>query len=120
MVVVSLALAVERSEEHTSELQSRQYLVCRLLLEDAGAHRSVRSFPTRRSSDLEGPVREPWPDGDLGNGHAVVPAWSHRSRVKVFDYGTLSVVVGCQAVRCRPDGGGFTGPGGREIGRAHV
>src|SRR3712207_8360608 len=27
------ALARERSEEHTSELQSRQYLVCRLLLE---------------------------------------------------------------------------------------
>src|SRR3712207_8155601 len=26
-------LADERSEEHTSELQSRQYLVCRLLLE---------------------------------------------------------------------------------------
>src|SRR3712207_7674390 len=26
-------LAVGRSEEHTSELQSRQYLVCRLLLE---------------------------------------------------------------------------------------
>src|SRR5258707_3255097 len=27
------ALPDERSEEHTSELQSRQYLVCRLLLE---------------------------------------------------------------------------------------
>src|SRR3712207_7925104 len=27
------ASAVPRSEEHTSELQSRQYLVCRLLLE---------------------------------------------------------------------------------------
>src|SRR3712207_8559346 len=27
------ALLVRRSEEHTSELQSRQYLVCRLLLE---------------------------------------------------------------------------------------
>src|SRR5947209_11014086 len=27
------ALPSERSEEHTSELQSRQYLVCRLLLE---------------------------------------------------------------------------------------
>src|SRR3712207_8903245 len=27
------AQGVERSEEHTSELQSRQYLVCRLLLE---------------------------------------------------------------------------------------
>src|SRR5438445_10145854 len=28
-----IARAGERSEEHTSELQSRQYLVCRLLLE---------------------------------------------------------------------------------------
>src|SRR3712207_8492954 len=28
-----LALLPQRSEEHTSELQSRQYLVCRLLLE---------------------------------------------------------------------------------------
>src|SRR3712207_8335189 len=27
------ALGFDRSEEHTSELQSRQYLVCRLLLE---------------------------------------------------------------------------------------
>src|SRR3712207_7285454 len=30
---LSLHGAVGRSEEHTSELQSRQYLVCRLLLE---------------------------------------------------------------------------------------
>src|SRR3712207_6935386 len=30
---VMVILAVLRSEEHTSELQSRQYLVCRLLLE---------------------------------------------------------------------------------------
>src|SRR3712207_8955971 len=30
---VEAALDEERSEEHTSELQSRQYLVCRLLLE---------------------------------------------------------------------------------------
>src|SRR3712207_8122279 len=29
----SSSCAIERSEEHTSELQSRQYLVCRLLLE---------------------------------------------------------------------------------------
>src|SRR3712207_9304283 len=29
----SSSWAVSRSEEHTSELQSRQYLVCRLLLE---------------------------------------------------------------------------------------
>src|SRR3712207_8533740 len=33
-LLLHLPLAVEpRSEEHTSELQSRQYLVCRLLLE---------------------------------------------------------------------------------------
>src|SRR3712207_8992822 len=28
-----VVFALDRSEEHTSELQSRQYLVCRLLLE---------------------------------------------------------------------------------------
>src|SRR3712207_7606941 len=31
--LAAAAAAVQRSEEHTSELQSRQYLVCRLLLE---------------------------------------------------------------------------------------
>src|SRR3712207_8248983 len=31
---IELELARLRSEEHTSELQSRQYLVCRLLLEN--------------------------------------------------------------------------------------
>src|SRR3712207_7426228 len=30
---ISHAFEIHRSEEHTSELQSRQYLVCRLLLE---------------------------------------------------------------------------------------
>src|SRR3712207_8952804 len=30
-----------RSEEHTSELQSRQYLVCRLLLEKKNTHNSL-------------------------------------------------------------------------------
>src|SRR3712207_8459500 len=32
-IMASGALTLPRSEEHTSELQSRQYLVCRLLLE---------------------------------------------------------------------------------------
>src|SRR5258707_7125339 len=31
--ITSSAVELSRSEEHTSELQSRQYLVCRLLLE---------------------------------------------------------------------------------------
>src|SRR3712207_7299877 len=33
----------DRSEEHTSELQSRQYLVCRLLLEKK---KKIQSHPT--------------------------------------------------------------------------
>src|SRR5690554_3359704 len=41
-----------RSEEHTSELQSRPHLVCRLLLESYVYHPDLHSFPTRRSSDL--------------------------------------------------------------------
>src|SRR3712207_6846911 len=35
-----------RSEEHTSELQSRQYLVCRLLLEKKKTQPSLSSLPT--------------------------------------------------------------------------
>src|SRR3712207_7163651 len=36
----ALDIATERSEEHTSELQSRQYLVCRLLLEKKNKNHS--------------------------------------------------------------------------------
>src|SRR3712207_7153044 len=38
---VAVADEVNRSEEHTSELQSRQYLVCRLLLEKKQQTNSV-------------------------------------------------------------------------------
>src|SRR3712207_7741728 len=44
LAALALFLAVARSEEHTSELQSRQYLVCRLLLEKKNKVRK----PTRR------------------------------------------------------------------------
>src|SRR3712207_6900767 len=37
---------LRRSEEHTSELQSRQYLVCRLLLEKKKAGREPESLFT--------------------------------------------------------------------------
>src|SRR3712207_7174971 len=53
-----LARPVGRSEEHTSELQSRQYLVCRLLLETKKSLRSSNhaSLPPlrchRRSTPL--------------------------------------------------------------------
>src|SRR6476620_12763186 len=33
VLLIGIVLTYHRSEEHTSELQSRQYLVCRLLLE---------------------------------------------------------------------------------------
>src|SRR3712207_8409502 len=41
-----------RSEEHTSELQSRQYLVCRLLLEKTNKHLRYTSTVLRRPHDL--------------------------------------------------------------------
>src|SRR3712207_8010112 len=37
-------LLAARSEEHTSELQSRQYLVCRLLLEKKKNHATPRNL----------------------------------------------------------------------------
>src|SRR5258707_11952463 len=50
---VRVRLRQERSEEHTSELQSRQYLVCRLLLEKKKGRRrtagrsSARTVPNK-------------------------------------------------------------------------
>src|SRR5947209_17410279 len=38
------ALANTRSEEHTSELQSRQYLVCRLLLEKKKKKKKIENI----------------------------------------------------------------------------
>src|SRR3712207_8397450 len=45
-------LRLSRSEEHTSELQSRQYLVCRLLLEIKKILRSIVSAHDRKSTRL--------------------------------------------------------------------
>src|SRR3712207_8443229 len=47
---LTLAVVQERSEEHTSELQSRQYLVCRLLLEKK--KETHTSTPKRHSLQL--------------------------------------------------------------------
>src|SRR3712207_7617585 len=41
----ALAAPAGRSEEHTSELQSRQYLVCRLLLEKKNTLSPLLSLP---------------------------------------------------------------------------
>src|SRR3712207_8840388 len=65
-VITSGLVFLSRSEEHTSELQSRQYLVCRLLLEKnknqhdehvAGAHDAqsllVQQLPVEAHVDAE-------------------------------------------------------------------
>src|SRR5438445_9317742 len=45
----AVPVALERrSEEHTSELQSRQYLVCRLLLEKKNMPLSTVTLPPKR------------------------------------------------------------------------
>src|SRR3712207_7386874 len=45
-------VARHRSEEHTSELQSRQYLVCRLLLEKKNNHHHTISHITNLTASL--------------------------------------------------------------------
>src|SRR3989449_3259673 len=45
-------LPPERSEEHTSELQSRLHLVCRLLLEKKKKNESIKSALTRMSKRM--------------------------------------------------------------------
>src|SRR3712207_7441204 len=51
-VLPSVEKPPTRSEEHTSELQSRQYLVCRLLLEKK--KKKTRYIVTRTKSEING------------------------------------------------------------------
>src|SRR3712207_7741034 len=83
-------LNVGRSEEHTSELQSRQYLVCRLLLEkkkqkDAIAHRMARSVIQRNRSyialifaysDIHSHTLKSSIDAATGRNAQTLPIWS--------------------------------------------
>src|SRR3712207_8580276 len=50
--VQALAMRSWRSEEHTSELQSRQYLVCRLLLEKKKKRTVSTTVSLHSSTDL--------------------------------------------------------------------
>src|SRR5947209_16457048 len=45
-------LSADRSEEHTSELQSRQYLVCRLLLEKK-KKKQIKKHIKRKNKTIE-------------------------------------------------------------------
>src|SRR3712207_7615059 len=46
LLFISANSSSNRSEEHTSELQSRQYLVCRLLLEKKKKNHTTHTFST--------------------------------------------------------------------------
>src|SRR5690625_6516680 len=46
-VALTYAQVAARSEEHTSELQSRGHLVCRLLLEKKKQHKKLKIVTTR-------------------------------------------------------------------------
>src|SRR5687767_10721119 len=117
--VKSSALAPSRSEEHTSELQSLAYLVCRLLLEKSADHRDLHSFPTRRSSDLgeaEGAVALDRDHRLLGRdrrGDAVAHADAHDAPGADVDALPRLVHVDDRAREVER-------VGAFEIGRAHV
>src|SRR5437763_5623157 len=51
---------IVRSEEHTSELQSPMYLVCRLLLEKKKTHRPVPVADLRAADRGAAPSRPPY------------------------------------------------------------
>src|SRR5258707_5942878 len=54
-----------RSEEHTSELQSRQYLVCRLLLEKKKSYcaGSTSMLPVKSKAMMQSTMRDRFSDG---------------------------------------------------------
>src|SRR5690625_1579274 len=79
-----MEFAVERSEEHTSELQSRGHLVCRLLLLTVHPPPLLSLVPTRRSSDLGDPVYATNGEGVIYQG-VVSYAGSDRLRAEVVE-----------------------------------
>ena len=50
-LVLEILSSYLRSEEHTSELQSRQYLVCRLLLEKKKKNQNTQNLHTKTNLD---------------------------------------------------------------------
>ena len=50
--MVQLQVYVQRSEEHTSELQSHSDLVCRLLLEKKKTKRNIDGPTAEQNADL--------------------------------------------------------------------
>src|SRR2546421_3626419 len=72
------AVAERRSEEHTSELQSRSDLVCRLLLEKKKKHHSTLVPATTHSISSAGICYSPACTPELSRHPHVRPATTHR------------------------------------------
>src|SRR3712207_7347442 len=77
--LVDIGRPKNRSEEHTSELQSRQYLVCRLLLEKKTNYNAFIPFPScpaRLSTAFPGPriwISSPPPSRTISQSSHGVP-----------------------------------------------
>src|SRR5258707_14565170 len=72
-----------RSEEHTSELQSRQYLVCRLLLEKKNrcVSRAAASDSGRKAAARARAASRPAPGHSTSRRVRVRPTTRHRDRL---------------------------------------
>src|SRR6476620_5216457 len=78
---------VGRSEEHTSELQSRQYLVCRLLLEKKKKTRTDKNHQKKHKPKRHHPAISHHPcraDGPLSVLVAGLHVCVDRGRVRSF------------------------------------
>src|SRR5439155_52520 len=108
-----------RSEEHTSELQSRGHLVCRLLLESPPTL-YIHSFPTRRSSDLYSTASKQDASKDLSN----LEAFLRGRPIESYDFGKC-IRLGFTVIRVwresvNPMLSNTIRATNSEIGRAHV
>src|SRR5258707_653820 len=74
-----------RSEEHTSELQSRQYLVCRLLLEKKNIELPNNQGNMNMSKQLQGKVALDT-DSSNGNGAQIALELAEEGAVVAVNY----------------------------------
>src|SRR5947209_6872260 len=115
----SLAMLAQRSEEHTSELQSRQYLVCRLLLDPATTACSTLSLHDALPICCGGRT-----DGTRARGASSVPSMPpeprpHADGVRAGARGAMLSPRHRGGPEC-DRGAQESRDAGAEIGRAHV
>src|SRR5947209_14056501 len=83
-----------RSEEHTSELQSRQYLVCRLLLEKKKKAVGVGNAEAEYHGEVERELGRASSNGDLVRGAASASAHMEFQNGSARGVQAISLVAG--------------------------